>query len=679
MDFGTPLSALTGIGSIIAQRLHKLGLKTVGDLIQHYPFRYDDFSQSATITETKIGNTVTLKGELWGIKNTYTRFRKVLTQATFNDGTGTVEIVWFNQPWLIKNLRAGDKIQVSGKVTRKGSKVTLVSPVWEKLIFSNQPEITKNNTLHTGRLVPVYPETYGLQSKWIRQQIARLLPQVLAKSSDPIPAHITKGLISKSDAIDKIHFPGGWQDVRLAKDRLAFEELFYIQLSALKKKQDWVKEKKAQPLNIDRAKLEKVIKHLPFELTAAQKKVVEEIIADLKKDRPMNRLLQGDVGSGKTVVAAIISYLNYLNNQRAILMAPTEILAFQHYQTFVDLLAPYGISVGIYTGSRKFTKSNESNPDIIIGTHALLSKKLELDSIGLVIIDEQQRFGVEQRGMLRNRASAPHFLTMTATPIPRTVMLTLYGDLDLSIIDKLPRGRKLVKTHFVPSSKRADAYKFMEERVRVGQQIYIITPLIEKSETLVSAKAAKVEHERLKKDIFPNLRLGLLHGRLKSKEKESAVNAFKNHEIDILVSTSVVEVGVDVPNATIMVIEGAERFGLAQLHQLRGRVGRGELQSYALLFTEEEVPAAVNRLKHLETIHDGLKLAELDLKIRGGGELFGLRQSGQWELKIASFSDLPLIEKTREAARKILAESPALDKYPKLAAKLVGLDDVMPD
>jgi ATP-dependent DNA helicase RecG len=488
--------------------------------------------------------------------------------------------------------------------------------------------------------------------------------------------------------------------------------MFLVQLTSIMRRKQWQQQSLHIPVSVKHEDLDQFMKNLPFELTQAQKKVILEIIADLSRPNPMNRLVQGDVGSGKTVVAATIIYLIFQNNLKSLYMAPTEILAFQHYQNLTKLLAPYGIKVGIYTGSRKFTKNLESRiksqgkkktteqldsslstldsePDVIVGTHALLSKQFNVENVGLVVIDEQQRFGVEQRSILRNKGGKidsegrqilPHFLTMTATPIPRTVALTLYGDLDLSIIDQLPKGRKEIKTHFVPKKKRDDAYKFIESEVKQGFQVYIITPFIEPSETDESVKAATVEYERLKTEVFPNLRLGLLHGRMKSKDKDQALTDFKDHKVDILVSTSVVEVGVDVPNATIMVIEGAQRFGLAQLHQLRGRVGRGKAQSYTFLFTDDEAPPIVNRLKNLETIHDGLKLSELDLKIRGSGELFGVRQSGEWNLKIASLADLELIEETRNSVNKILEESPKLDKYPQLLGKLAVLSQaVMPD
>lgn len=687
MDLKTPLAAISGIGLNFAGKLKNLELFTVENLIHHYPFRYDDFSKSSQIAQAKTGEVITIIGEIWSIKNSYTRNRKVITKAIINDGSGTVETVWFNQPWLTKTLKVRDRLQLSGKVSKKDSKVTLVFPQWEKL---KDQQLPSDQTIHTGRLVPIYPETMGISSKWLRFKISKILPFILPKVEDSLPDFITDNMLDLQTALYQIHFPKDLKEAQKARDRLAFDELFYVQLSTLKKREEWRNKKIIEPLKIDEDKLTNFIKALPFELTQAQHKVILELTVDLQNNYPMNRLVQGEVGSGKTVVAATIIYLTHLNGLRSILMAPTEILAFQHHQTLSKLLNPYGIEVGLYTGSRKFSKNNKKNhkssiinhhssPNVIVGTHALLSEKLNLDKVGLVVIDEQQRFGVLQRSILRNRANFPHFLTMTATPIPRTIALTVYGDLDLSIINELPKGRKNVSTHFVPPKKRGDAYEFIKKQAGEGKQIYIITPLIEESETLISAKAAKVEYERLKKEVFLKLKLGLLHGRMKSKEKEQAINDFKEGKIDILVSTSVVEVGVDVPNATIMVIEGAERFGLAALHQLRGRVGRGVHKSYAFLFTETLAPQAVNRVKNLERIQNGLKLAEMDLKLRGSGEVFGTKQSGVVNFKIASLTDLELLEKTREAALQILAKSPNLDKYPPLQAKLSSLVQASPD
>lgn len=669
MDLSIPLAKLPGIGPAFAKRLERLNLFTVYDLINHYPFRYDDFSQITNTAELNLGEKVTLRGEVWSIQNVYTRFGKVLTKAIFNDGSGPVELVWFNQSWLTKTLKTGDRLQVSGKVDKRGSKLTIAAPVWERITEGN------TTTLHTGRLVPVYPETYGVNSKWLRSKITKVLPEVLPNMDDPLPDDVRDPMLPLGEALEMIHFPSSYQEIDQAKERLSFDELFFVQLATLKTRSEWKKKKAIRPLKIDKRKMKELIASLPFKLTRSQELVLDEIIRDLSLPQPMNKLVQGEVGSGKTVVAAIVTYLLYLNNQRTLYMAPTEILAFQHFDTVKRLLEPFGVKVGIYTGSRK----EAQEADVVIGTHALLSDKLLAKEVGLVIVDEQQRFGVEQRSLLRSKGALPHFLSMTATPIPRTVALTLYGDLDLSVISELPKGRQRVKTYVVPSKKRGDCYKFIRDKVKQGDQVYIITPLIEPSETLTSAKAAKAEYERLKREVFPDLRLGLLHGRLPSKDKERVINDFKNHKTDILISTSVVEVGVDVTNATIMVVEGAERFGLAQLHQLRGRVGRGTKESFCFLFSEED-PQTVKRLKNLENTYEGLKLAELDLKIRGGGDIFGIRQSGRWDLKIASLTDLEMIERTRLKASELLKIDPSLDKHPKLRAKLQDLtSNVMPD
>ncbi len=696
MNLQTKLSSILGIGSTYAYKLEKLGLITVYDLVTYYPYRYDDFSNLTNTIEAELGQKVTLRGEIWSIRNIFTRTKKIITQAVFNDGKSPITLTWFNQSYLTKSIKVGDKLQVSGKLDKYQSKLSIVAPIWEKInpdvelrIHNSEfneketlnPELTTHNSLHTGRLVPIYSETEGLSSKWLRTKIATILPQVKDAFVDIIPQHLKDDLISLETAMQKIHFPENQKEMIEARNRLSFDELFFISLASQKVRSDWRQKPTIQEMKIEDDQLEDFLKNLPFQLTNAQLKVIKETINDLKQPYPMNRLIQGEVGSGKTVVATVISYLAYLNGLKTYFMAPTEILASQHYQTFKKLLEPLGITIGIYTGSQKFTKNKETllEPDIVIGTHALISENLSLDNVGLVIVDEQQRFGVEQRTILRNKAKIPHFLTMTATPIPRTVALTLYGDLDISVIDELPKGRQVIKTHVVPNKKRRDAYDFIEKKVQEGDQVYIITPLIELSESMLSAKAATQEYEKLQKEIFPERKLGLLHGRLKPKEKQAVLDDFKNGITQILVSTSVVEVGVDVPNATIMVIENAERFGLAQLHQLRGRIGRGTKQSYCLLFSagDEE---NILRLKNLEKISNGLELSELDLKIRGSGQIFGTAQSGRIGLKIASFSDLTMLEKTKTAANKLLSEDPTLANYPQIKIKLDSFGkDVNPD
>ncbi len=690
MDLKLSLSNIPGVGPAQAKKLEKLELFTVEDLIYHFPFRYDDYSIIKPISETQIGEIVTISGEIWSIKNIYTRYGKNLTQAIFNDGKTSIYLTWFNQPYLSKQISSGDRLYVSGKLIKYQSKLSILAPDWEKIEPTHGVEgVGPRRSLHTGRLVPIYPETFGLTSRWIRRLTSKVLSLALKEIKDFLPNQIRGEMIKLDMAIQKIHFPENQKDIDRARERLGFDELFLIQLATQQVRARWRSKPLIKPWIIDKETLQKFIKSLPFELTESQQKVLAEIRSDLNKSFPMNRLLQGEVGSGKTVIAAAAIYLAKQNGFQSLLMAPTEILAWQHFDTLKKLLEPFGTSIGVYTKSKK--QAVETTDDVVVGTQALLSDSIKPRKVGLVIIDEQHRFGVNQRTLLRKKGSAPHFLTMTATPIPRTVALTLYADLDLSVIDELPKERPVIKTHLVPERKREDAYKFIEKKVEGNDQAYIITPLIDpprlarssgeagESETRISSKAATVEFEKLKA-VFPNLFLGLLHGRLKAKEKEAVLDDFRSGKVQILVSTSVVEVGVDVANATLMLIEGAERFGLAQLHQLRGRIGRGVKESFCLLFTENENPNENQRLKYLETTFNGLRLAELDLKIRGQGTIFSTTQHGRFELKIARLSDIKLVEKIKTLASKLLEKDLELDKYPQLKRKLQGISqEVMPD
>lgn len=661
MNLQTPVAQLFMVGPTYAKRLDKLGIKTLEDFIYHFPFRYDDYSLVSKIAQVQAGETVTIKGKVISIKNEYARSGRKLQKAQITDGTGKLEIVWFNQPFLIKTIKVGESYSFSGKVDWFGRVLTMTSPEYEML---------KENTIHTGGLIPVYPETYGISSKWLRSRIAPLLEQTLPSISDFLPEKITRtnNLLNLTQAMHWIHFPTTKTQSQQARQRLAFDELFLIQLAGLKRKKNWQKKTLSHKFFIDQEKILEFTRKLPFPLTDAQKRCIREILTDLNKDQPMNRLLEGDVGSGKTVVAAIAVYVAFLNGYQTALMAPTEILAQQHFQTLNQLLAPLGITINLLTGSKHPVSSIQHlASNLTIGTHALLYNRASFDKLGLVIIDEQHRFGVEQRGKLAQKGESPHILTMTATPIPRTIALTLYGDLDLSVIDEMPPGRKKIKTWVVPTIKRESAYNWIRERVKdTDEQAFIICPLIEQSETLQSIKAATFEFNNLSKKIFPDLRLGLLHGRLKSKEKEETMSKFRQGETDILVATPVVEVGIDIPQATIMMIEAADRFGLAQLHQLRGRVGRSEKESYCLLFTEMPEGKIIQRLKAMERTHLGMELAELDLKLRGPGEIYGTAQHGFPDLKIASFADLDLIQKTRQAAESVIDQ---LEKYPVLQAK----------
>ncbi len=662
MNLQTKVADLFMVGPVYAKRLAKLNIKTTEDLLYHFPFRYDDYSLISPISQIQPGEMITIKGTVLEIKNQYTRYGRKIQKAQVSDKTGQMEITWFNQPFLVKILKIGEDYRFSGKVDWFGRKKVMISPDYE----STASEI------HTGRLVPVYHETYGISSKWLRSRISWLIKQMKTPTADFLPELIReKHRLEEFDqALRNIHFPKDIQVAEKARERFAFEELFLLQLEVYQRKQVWQKEKLAFQFFIDQEKVLEFMNNLPFNLTRAQKKVSREILSDLEQNKPMNRLLQGDVGSGKTVIAALAIYLAWLNNTQSALMAPTEILAHQHYQTLKQLLEPLGLKVFLLTGSQK---NKSHNFDVLVGTHALIHQRAQFKKLGLVIIDEQQRFGVEQRAELIKKANlpqkmSPHILTMTATPIPRTIALTLYGDLSLSLLDEMPPGRQKIKTWVVPPQKRNSAYHWIREKVKNSdEQAFIICPLIEESETLQSVKAAKVEFENLSKKVFPDLKLGLLHGRMKSQEKNEAMKQFKDGLLDILVATPVVEVGIDIPQATIMVVEGAERFGLSQLHQLRGRVGRGSKESFCLLFTPSTSGKSFERIKALEKINIGSQLAELDLKLRGPGEIYGTAQHGFLDLKVASFADLKLIEKTKQAAEKIL---PKIKQYPLLQAKL---------
>jgi ATP-dependent DNA helicase RecG len=548
-------------------------------------------------------------------------------------------------------MKIGEFISISGLVKRFGSKLVIEPKEYE----------VGNKQIHTGRIVPIYPEKKGLSTKTIREKIHATLKSTESvdyRVAETLPKEIISfnKLMERQSAYEQIHFPDNLESAYQAKERLAFDELFSIQLSSYLVKQEWKKEKVGNMFDVGNAYMRSVrdfIAALPFKLTGDQNKVINEITSDLKKSSPMNRFLQGDVGSGKTVVAAVASYLSYLNGYQSVVMAPTEILAQQHFNTFINLFKKFKSNkpkIHLFTSSIKTTQLPKKS-DILIGTHALLGKKYRLDKVGLVVIDEQHRFGVNQRALLKEKTLNAHLLTMTATPIPRTVALTLYGELDLSYIEEMPKGRQVIKTFLVPKEKRDNGYQWMKTQIiNSKSQIFIVCPLIEESEseTLKSVKAVKIEFENLKK-IFSDFELGLLHGKMKSTEKEKVMTDFKIGKIDILVSTPVVEVGIDIPGATIMLIEGAERFGLAQLHQLRGRVGRSDKQSYCFLYTDNQSEKANKRLDFFCKNHLGIKLAKFDLENRGAGNIFGTEQHGFVNLKIASLNDFELINKTKKA------------------------------
>jgi ATP-dependent DNA helicase RecG len=680
MDLQQSIKDAGKLYKLYAKRLEKLNINTLEDFLYHIPFRYEDYSKISKIKNIKPLETVTIQGTVAKINQQFTKNFKKIQKITVSDGTGEIEVVWFNQPYLTKIIKVGDKISLSGKIDWFSRKLTMQSPEYETFNISNN--------IHTGRLVPVYPETKGVSSKWLRRQVYKILQNNKNNFTEYLPDEMLRinSLINFSHSISQIHFPDNFEAIQRSKKRLSFDEFFLLHLSSIQKKHDWTQNMQGSKYETYKFNdtIKSFFKSLPFNLTNAQKQAIREIFADLKKEKPMNRLLQGDVGSGKTVVAASSIFLSFLNGFQSALMAPTEILANQHFSTISKLLSPFGVKVKLTTSSNRKTLSSELRAqsfsfDVIVGTHALLYDKINFENLGLVVIDEQQRFGVEQRSIIRNKGRNPHLLTMTATPIPRTIALTLYGDLDLSALNEMPVGRKTVKTWMVPADKRFKAYEWIEKQLKnTKSQAFIVCPFIEESETMQTVRAANKEFEELQKKIFKNLKLDLLHGKLKSKEKDSVLQNFKDKKTDILIATPVVEVGIDFPNATIIVIEASERFGLSQLHQLRGRVGRGDKQSYCLLFSDSQNPQTIQRLKALERHNTGSELAELDLKIRGSGDIYGTMQHGRKVFKIADFSDFDLIKRTKTEAEKIF---PNLHKYPKLIEKLKSIStrQISPD
>lgn len=660
------VTKLPGIKEAMAKKLSNLGVTVIGDFLSLYPRRYDDYRSLKPINRLQYGEDVTIIAQVWETRQRDSRAGRPIVTSTISDGTGTMEVTWFNQPWLAQKLRPGMQIVLSGKVEEYLGRLTFQSPEWEEL---------DKNLIHTGRIVPVYPLTEGITIKWLRNQIKATVDYWARRLTDYLPEESRQRLnmLPLDEAIRQIHFPEDWEKLEAARRRLAFDELLLIQLGVLRQRQAW-QTQTSQPININLETVERLIGALPFPLTAAQRRVLTEIIGDLQRNTPMGRLLQGDVGSGKTVVALVAMVLTILDGGQAALLAPTEILAEQHFRSMSRMLAPISEALGrpmeirLLTGStpaaerqEMFQNLAEGQIDILVGTHAIIQEQVALKNLRLAIIDEQHRFGVEQRTALREKGFNPHMLVMTATPIPRTLALTMYGDLDLSLIDEMPPGRQIVSTRWLMPRERERAYSFIKSQIEQGRQAFIICPLVEESDK-TEAKSAIEEHKRLQTHIFPRLKLGLLHGRMKADEKETTMAAFRDKEVHILVSTSVVEVGIDVPNASVILVEGANRFGLAQLHQFRGRVGRGEHQSYCLLLSDSPSAEAEQRLKALEQISNGLELAEMDLQLRGPGEFFGTRQSGLPDLKLVKLTDTRLLELARQEAQLIFEKDPTLEQ-----------------
>jgi len=634
--------------------LSKLGIFTIKDLIYHVPFRYDDFSKVKKINELKSNEMVSVDARLISINNIFTRNKKRLTKAIIQDETGKAEAIWFNMHYLTKSLEIGEIYRFTGKTEASGSKVNLLAPTQQKI----------NSEDSEGRIIGIYPETEGINSKFLRDKIKFALDNI--EIEEFLPDDILKKYHFKNlkETFSEIHFPKNIENQENFLKRLEFEEIFLELLKVEERKFKWGEKLNAHPIKNFPEKIEELKSKLPFNLTNTQENAINEIFEDLTKPNPMNRLLEGDVGTGKTMVAVFASYLTVLNGYKVFYLAPTEILAKQHFESFTKVLESLGVKIVLKTGSTKL-KLKENEFDICIGTHAILFDYEDIPNVSLVIVDEQHRFGVEQRSKILNiynQEVVPNLLTMTATPIPRTFALTLYGDLDISVLEAPPNKDKKITTYVIYPNKRDDMYNWINER---NESAFIVCPFINESEAeeLSQVKSATTEFEILRQGVFKNRKVGLLHGKMKPAEKEEILGNFRKGEIEILVSTPVIEVGVDIPDANIIVIESAERYGLASLHQLRGRVGRGAKEGFCIVIPSTGSKTSMERLKNLEKYSNGLELAEIDLKIRGEGDVTGRMQSGFKNFKFADLTNLKLLEKAKKEASFYIKE---IDKFPKL-------------
>jgi len=662
-----PTTVVRGIGEKQSQLLAKLDLHTIEDMIYYFPRRYDDYSELKLIKDLTFGEEVTILAWVKSINtfNTRNKNQKII-QAVVSDDTGSIQLMWFNQTYHLRYLRKNMFLSISGKIEQYMGRLVMYHPDYEQI---------DQEQLNTKRIVPVYALTARLGQKWLRRAIYNVVNYWAPK----IPEFLTEYILEDADLMDlstalkEIHFPDSVANLKKARYRLAFDEIFLLQLGVLQQKYEWSRQEGRKYSVSDEWLLDR-IKHLEFQLTNAQFRVLSEFRTDLNSGHPMNRLLQGDVGSGKTVVAALGISVVTENGAQGAFMAPTSILAEQHYFSLKRLLANpeddgaplKEQEIRLLIGDTPAKEREEilsgladGTIKLVIGTHALIEDPVVFDDLQIVIVDEQHRFGVAQRAALRNKGDNPHLLVMTATPIPRSLALTIYGDLDISVMDEMPPGRHPVETHIIYPIERERIYTLVRSQVEAGHQAFIIYPLVEQGDNEENMAAVE-EHERLQKEVFPNLNIGLLHGRLRPDEKESVMRKLRDGEYDILVSTSVVEVGVDIPNATVMVIEGANRFGLAQLHQFRGRVGRGADQSYCILIPETSDAAENERLLAMESTNDGFVLAEHDLRQRGPGEFLGTRQSGYTDLRLANITDVHLIEKAQRYAQQVLENDPNL-------------------
>ena len=657
-----PITDLPSVGPTAAKRLSALGIRTVGELLRHRPRRYIDRSSIVDIAEALHGHEATVIGDVIKIEARPARSRRMrVVEATIADNTGQIKAIWFNQTYLARTLHGRRNVAFAGRLEVGPRGPQLTSPEYE---------LDLGRMVNAGRLVPVYPLTRGLSQRQVRRWVAIAIENYAGNFQDVLNEKMrsSRDLLELGEALAELHFPANQEAANRAIRRFAFEELLLYQLAIMRHRREWLRSKPGRGVRIRQNTLSAFGGRLPFKLTGDQRASLAEILTDLRRDTPMSRLLQGDVGSGKTVVAAGALFAVVGDGWQAAMLAPTEVLAEQHAQTLREMLQPLGVRVELITGGvsasgkRKIWRDVEQGEvDVVVGTHAIIQRGSRFKCLNLAIVDEQHRFGVRQRGDMRAKGYNPHLLAMTATPIPRTLALTLYGDLDISTLRELPAGRRPVKTSFVPSGRREDAYNFVRREINAGRQAFIVYPIIEESE-VVNARAAVEEYERLSEIVFddPSHSVGLLHGRMSSASKEQIMREFRDGAIDVLVSTAVVEVGIDVPNATVILIEGAERFGLAQLHQLRGRVGRGRHRSYCLLMSETAGTEENARLTTMQTTDDGFVLAERDLELRGPGNVIGTRQSGAHGFAFAAVTDLETIKQARIEARGLLSTDPDL-------------------
>lgn len=668
------VATLPGVGTAYVERLERLGVTTVHDLLTYFPRRYDDLRAVKTIDELQQfgslddGASVTVRATILATEARRSRSGRMIVKASIGNSKGWLEAVWFNQPYLAKQLKIDDEYIFSGKLKSSFGRPSLQSPSFEPV---------QATQIHVARLVPVYPQTEGLTSKWLRAKLKPLL-DLASTFEDELPEDLRKRyrLPPVAEAVQQIHFPDSPEAAASARRRFDFSQLLQIQILTLRNRRNWQQERSALPITYDAAITKRMVASLPWPLTDDQRVAAHEILRDLATPVPMMRLLQGDVGSGKTAVAALALWQVAATGHQGALMAPTETLARQHFQTLHGWLAPLGVTVGLALGSDSAATKRaarvaiaEGTWSVVVGTHALIQQGVEWQSLALAVVDEQHRFGVTQREALRADKQAPHLLTMTATPIPRSLALVAYGDQDLSVIASLPAGRQMVQTEVVSAAERPSVWRKVTEELTAGRQAFVVYPVI--ADSAAGLRDATSEFIRLQ-EIFSNFTVGLLHGKLPGEEKERIMQRFQAGELQVLVATSVIEVGIDVPNATVMVIEEAQQFGLAQLHQFRGRVGRGSHQSFCYLISGTAAAEDNERLQAMTTSHSGFELAQIDLEQRGPGDLVGTKQSG-FDISLQALTDPQLLQDARAAAEELLANDPDLRQAPTLSDRIQQL------